>query len=132
MRFLILYFTFFSLTNLFGQEEKEPEQIVSFEVVNAAILRVFPEAYEDFLTICFMRQNEFILPESATFLIADKYFKKGLNQKELDKRAQLLLDQLELSPACQSIHGKNGRIKKCVKWRSILELVVRIYIRLFC
>jgi hypothetical protein len=91
------------LTKSFSQEEKEPEQIVSFEVVNAAILRVFPEAYEDFLTICFMRQNEFIVPESATFLIADKHFKKGLNQKELEKRAQLLLDQLELSPACQTI-----------------------------
>lgn len=103
MRFLILFFTFFSLTNVLSQEDKEPEQIVSFDAVNAAILRVFPEAYEDFLTICFVRQNELILPESATFLIADKHFKKGLNQKELEKRAQLLLDQLELSPACQSI-----------------------------
>jgi hypothetical protein len=103
MRFLILFAALFSLTNVLGQDEKEPEQIISFEVVNAGILRVFPEAYEDFVTISFVRQNELILPESATFLIADKHFKKGLNQKELEKRAQLLLDQLELSPACQSI-----------------------------
>jgi hypothetical protein len=103
MRFLILLAALFSLTNSFSQEEKEPEQIISFDAVNAGILRVFPEAYEDFLTICFMRQNEFIVPESATFLIADKHFKKGLNQKELEKRAQLLMDQLELSPACQTI-----------------------------
>lgn len=86
-----------------AQDEKEPEQIVSYQVVSDAILRVFPEAYSDFLTVCFIRVNDMILPDQATFMIPDKFFKKSLNQNELDKRAQLLMDQLELSPACQSI-----------------------------
>lgn len=92
----------FSLCNS-QTDNQEPEQIISFDAVSQGILRVFPEAYEDFLTICFTRINELIVPESATFLIPDKYFKKKLNQKTLEQRAQLLLDQLELSPACQSI-----------------------------
>lgn len=88
----------------FGQDEKEPEQLISFEAINAGILRIFPEAYEDFMTISFIRRNEFIFPEAASFMIPDQYFKKKkLNQKELEKRAALLMDQLELSPACQTI-----------------------------
>ncbi|MBK9192065.1 MAG: hypothetical protein IPM77_11425 [Crocinitomicaceae bacterium] len=103
MKKSLLIFSFFISSISIGQSEKEPEQIVSFETVSKAILRVFPEAYEDFLTICFTRINELIVPESATFLIPDKYFKKKLNQKTLEERAQTLLDQLELSPACQSV-----------------------------
>lgn len=87
----------------FTQSENEPEQIISFEAVSTGILRVFPEAYEDFLTVCFMQLNDLIVPESATFMIPDKFFKKKLNQKELESRAQQLMEQLELAPACQSI-----------------------------
>lgn len=105
MKILLTGIIFFQSFVSFQQEteSKEPEQLVSFEAVSKGILRVFPEAYEDFLTVCFTQINDLIVPESATFMIPDAYFKKKLSQKELDQRAATLLDQLELSPACQQI-----------------------------
>ena len=98
---MIVSFTF--LTNTFCQDETEPEESLPFAVIESTILRVFPEAYKEFLSVTYSRLGEFIVPENATFLIPDKYFKKNLNQKELDKRAELVLEQLELLPACFSI-----------------------------
>lgn len=92
----------FQVLSLHAQEE-EPEQPVSFTTVSEAILRVFPEAYIDFLTISFMQLSDVIYPHQAEFLVPDKYFKKKINQKILDERAAILLEQLELAPACQSI-----------------------------
>lgn len=103
MKSLMLIFGLFFLTNSFCQEETESENPITFEVIEAGILRVFPEAYQQFLTVSFIRTTNFILPETASFLVPDKYFKKKLDQKELDKRAELLLEQLELLPACFSI-----------------------------
>ena len=94
---------FFFCNNSHAQKAKEPEQIISFDAIYAGILRVFPETYEDFVTICFTRMYDFILPETATFMIPSKYFKSKLSQKELDKRAETLIEQLELAPACQTI-----------------------------
>lgn len=85
------------------QQNQETEQIISFEAVRDGILRVFPEAYDDFLTVCFMQLDGVIVPDAATFMVPDKHVKRTLNEKELEKRAQLLMDQLELSPACQRI-----------------------------
>lgn len=103
MRLIFLFLSLQIAGNTFSQDQKEPEQIISFEAVSQGILRVFPEAYDDFLSVCFTQINGLVVPDQATFLIAESYFKKKLNQKVLEERAQLLLDQLELSPACQSI-----------------------------
>lgn len=105
----LIFALFIAMSSIVGssgaaaQTQKEPEQVISFEAVYAGILRIFPETYEDFVTICFTRINDLILPETATFMIPSKYFKSKINQKELDKRAATLMEQLELAPACQSI-----------------------------
>jgi len=50
-----------------------------------------------------MQRSGIIFQDLATFLIPDKFFKKKLNQKEMEKRAEILLEQLELLPAGFSI-----------------------------
>jgi len=116
MKNLIFLFGLFFLPKAFSQQEDEPVQPISFELIETAIHRVFPEAHQQFLTISFMRRTDFILPESATFLIPDHYFKKKIDQNVLEKRAELLMDQLELSPACQSISF--GDIEEYSFWSS--------------
>ena len=102
MKSLMLIFGLFFLTNSFCQED-ETEYPLTFGVIESAILRVFPGAYQQFISVKFTRHSKVILPENATFLVPDKYFKKKLDQKELDKRVVILLEQLELVPACHSI-----------------------------
>lgn len=119
MRLILFLILAVCSTCAFQQSEtsREPEQIISFEVISDGILRIFPEAYADFLTVCFTRRDNLIFPETATFMIPDKYFKKNLNQNELDKRAQLLMDQLELSPACQSISFEEATEYAWDEWK---------------
>ncbi|MBK7129250.1 MAG: hypothetical protein IPM74_07965 [Crocinitomicaceae bacterium] len=70
-KYLVGFLFLFQVIRLDAQD-KEPEQPVSFTVVSEAILRVFPEAYVDFLTISFMQLSDVIYPHQADFMIPDQ------------------------------------------------------------
>jgi hypothetical protein len=72
------------------------QQRVSFADAEKAILMVFPEACKEFIAVTFSRGGSgLIYPEEATFLIPDSYFKsKTIDQPELDRRAELLMNEL--------------------------------------
>jgi|GEM_PF-5394523 len=126
--FLIIMFLMLQ-TNAYNT--KKYNKFKSIEEIIEIIIDIFPESYEEFMTVTYSVSGNRLIPDEATFLIPSKYFDDYLTDKELDKRLDKVMQKLGFrDKACAQIEYGNEEEYSWLAWedRIVRKITIKFFI----